>query len=212
MKVTKYEHACLVIEKGGEALVIDPGAFTSPLGDVHGVVGVVVTHEHPDHWTPDQLQRILAANPGARVFGPAGVAAAVGGDVPVEVVTDGDELTVGSFELRFFGTDHNVIHASLPSVDNTGVLVDGELFHPGDSYTVPPVPVGTLAAPIGAPWLKIGEAMDYVLAVQPKRAFPIHEATLSQIGKGMHADRLTWATEQHDGVFTQLDPLQSIDL
>ncbi|HWR84799.1 MAG TPA: MBL fold metallo-hydrolase [Rhodoglobus sp.] len=211
MKVTKHEHACLVIEKNDEALVIDPGGFTSPLSDVHGVVAVVITHEHPDHWTPDQLQRILDANPGARILGPAGVAAAADG-FEVQVVSDGDEVSVGGFALRFFGTQHNVIHSSLPLVDNTGVLVDGELFHPGDSYTVPPVPVGTLAAPIGAPWLKIGEAMDYVLTVQPKRAFPIHEATLSQIGKGMHAQRLTWATEQHGGAFTVLDPLQSIDL
>ena len=211
MKVTKHEHACLVIEKNDEALVIDPGGFTSPLSDVHGVVAVVITHEHPDHWTPEQLQRILDANPGARILGPAGVAAAADG-FEVQVVSDGDEVSVGGFALRFFGTQHNVIHSSLPLVDNTGVLVDGELFHPGDSYTVPPVPVGTLAAPIGAPWLKIGEAMDYVLTVRPKRAFPIHEATLSQIGKGMHAQRLTWATEQHGGAFTVLDPLQSIDL
>jgi L-ascorbate metabolism protein UlaG (beta-lactamase superfamily) len=211
MKVTKHEHATVTVDKGGEVLVIDPGAFTAPLSDVHGVVAVIVTHEHPDHWTPEQLQRLVDGNPGVRILGPAGFAAAADG-FEVETVADGDELTVGGFELRFFGSEHNVIHSSIPVIDNTGVLVDGELFHPGDSYTVPPVEVGTLAAPIGAPWLKIGEAMDYVLAVKPKRAFPIHEATISQIGKGMHGDRLTWATEQNGGTFTVLQPGESLDL
>ena len=79
MKVTKHEHACLVIEKGGSALIVDPGAFTMPLGDLLGVVAVVITHEHGDHWTPEQLQRILDRNPGARILGPAGVAAAATG-------------------------------------------------------------------------------------------------------------------------------------
>ena len=50
------------------------------------------------------------------------------------------------------------------------------LYYPGDSYAVPTgraVPL--LAAPVGAPWLKIGEAMDFVLAVRPARAFGTHD-------------------------------------
>ena len=91
-------------------------------------------------------------------------------------------------------------------------LVDGELYYGGDSYTVPPVPVNTLAAPIGAPWLKIGEAMDYVLAVKPKRSFPIHDMTLSQAGKSMTQDRIRAVTEQGGGEFFVLEPGQSYDL
>ena len=211
MKVTKHEHACLAIEKGGQTLVVDPGNFTLPLDQLRGVVGVVITHEHPDHWTPEQLDRILHFSPDARILGPAGVVAASEGHA-VQAVADGDAVQLGEFDLRFFGSRHNEIHSSIPIIDNTGVLVDGELFHPGDSYTVPPVPVGTLAAPTGAPWLKVGEAMDYVLAVGAKRAFPIHEATLSQIGRTMMADRLRWATEQGGGEFTVLEAGQSLQL
>ena len=94
-----------------------------------------------------------------------------------------------------------------------GVLVDDELYYPGDSYTVPEgVEVGTLAAPIGAPWLKVGEAMDFVLAVKPKRAFFAHELTLSVGGKQMHADRLKWATEQSGGAWMPLEVGDSLDL
>lgn len=189
MEVTKLEHACQVVTVDDARLVLDPGGFTRPV-DVTGVVAVVVTHAHPDHVTPEQVRGILDRNPAAVVLGPAGVADALAGaGIPVDVVTDGDHRTVGPFALDFHGTRHNVIHASVPVVDNTGVLVDGRLFHPGDAYTVPGVPVEVLAAPVGAPWLKVGEMMDWIASVAPRRAFPVHEATLSEVGLGMHIDR-----------------------
>ncbi len=214
MKVTKYEHATLILEKAGDLLVIDPGAFLTPPSFAR-VVGVVLTHEHADHWTPDQLRRIVGDAGEVPVYGPQGVADAVAAsefEGAVTVVAAGDEVEVGPFTLTFFGGTHNVIHESVPTPQNLGVLVDGELFHPGDSYTVPDVPIGTLAAPVGGPWLKIGEAMDYVLAVKPARAFPIHDMTLSVAGKSMHDERLTWATEQGGGEYFVLQPGESIDL
>ncbi len=190
MEVTKLEHACLVLTEGGSRLVVDPGGFTRPV-EAADVVAVVVTHEHPDHVTAEQLHGILGRNPGAVVFGPAGVARALAAEgITVDVVTQGDHRSVGPFALDFHGTRHNLIHESVPVVDNTGVLVNGVLFHPGDSYTVPDVPVEVLAMPLGAPWLKIGEAMDHLAAVAPRRAFPIHETTLSEVGRDMHASRL----------------------
>lgn len=212
MRVTKFEHAALRIDKGDEVLVIDPGSFTAPIDDLRGLVAVVITHEHPDHWTPEHLDRILRAAPGSPIFAPAGVARAAEG-YDITVVAPGDSLTVGSFTLRFFGGRHEVIHSSLPVVENVGVLVDGEFYYPGDSYAVPEgVEVQTLAAPLGAPWLKIGEAMDYVLAVAPRRSFGTHDMTLSVAGKTMHRQRLQWATEQGGGEFFVLEPGESLDV
>lgn len=211
MRVTKFEHAALRIEKDGVALLIDPGAFTRPV-PTDDVVAVVLTHEHPDHWTPDQLDRILADNPGIPVFGPEGVAKAAEG-YDITVVRPGDELTAGPFSLRFFGGTHAEIHSSLPIVDNVGVLVDDALYYPGDSYAVPEgVLLDVLAAPVGAPWLKIGEAMDFVLAVAPRRAFSTHDQTLSQAGLGMGRARLQWAVEQDGGTFVTLEPGESIEV
>jgi len=212
MRVTKHEHATLRLDESGDALIIDPGSFTSPLDDLSKIVGVVITHEHPDHWTSEHLDRILRAVPGTPVFAPAGVAAAADG-YEITVVSPGDVVEVGRFSLRFFGGEHAVIHSSLPPVQNVGVLINDELYYPGDSYAVPEgVDVDALAAPLGAPWLKIGEAMDFVLAVKPRRAFGVHDMTLSVIGRNMHRQRLQWATEQHGGEFFELDPGESLDL
>lgn len=211
MRVTKHEHACLVIEKADQRLVIDPGAYTTPLIGLDGVAAVVITHEHADHWTPEHLGRILERNEDAVIFGPPGVVHAASG-FNVTEVGDGHHVDVGGFSLRFFGEKHAVIHSSLPVIDNVGVMVDDTLFYPGDAFTVPPVPVNTLAAPAGAPWLKISEAMDYVTAVAPKRCFPTHQMVLSQIGQKLANDRLRKVTESAGGEFTVLEPGETLDL
>ncbi len=210
MRITKHEHACLRLELEDRVVVIDPGSFTLPLEDIHGLVAVVITHEHPDHWTPEHLARIRKRYPEVPVYGTAGTAAA--GD-DIITVAPGDTVTAGPFTMTFHGGTHNVIHESIPTIANVGVLVNDDFYYPGDSYAVPKdADIRMLAAPIGAPWLKIGEAMDFVLAAKPHRAFGTHDMTLSRIGLDMHRARLKWATEQHGGEFVVLEPGQSVEV
>lgn len=212
MRVTKHEHACLRLEREGDQLIIDPGSFTLPLQDLAGTVGVVLTHEHPDHWTPEHLRRIREHAPDVPIYGPAGVAAAAA-EFGIVTVSPGDSVTAGPFALRFFGGRHAVIHESIPTIDNVGVLIDDAVYYPGDAYSLPDgADVRLLAAPVGAPWLKIGDAIDFVLAVKPAHSFATHDMTLSRIGLDMHRSRLQWATEKHGGRFSALDPGESIDL
>src|SRR5690606_2399723 len=105
MRVTKYEHAALRLDESGESVLVAPGSFTTPIDGLSGVVAVVITHEHPDHWTPEHLDRILRAAPGTPIFAPAGVAAAAP-DYEITEVSAGDTVTAGRFTLRFFGGDH----------------------------------------------------------------------------------------------------------
>lgn len=210
VKVTKYEHATLVISSADALLVIDPGNFLAP-PDFTGAVAVVITHEHEDHWSAQNLSAILEKAPDATIYGPQGVADAASG-FEITVVAAGDVIQAEPFTLEFFGDKHAVIHESIPVIDNLGVMVNDELYYGGDSYTVPPKPVGTLAAPIGAPWLKIGDSMDYVLAVKPKRAFYVHDMTLSVAGKSLASERLKWATEKNGGEYKPLEVGDSIDL
>jgi L-ascorbate metabolism protein UlaG (beta-lactamase superfamily) len=211
MKVTKYEHSCLVLQQSGESVVIDPGMFTTLLTD-KDVVAVVITHEHADHWTPENLKRIVDQNPAARIYGPAGVVAAAEA-FDVTEVRPGETVAAGGFTLRFFGGVHAEIHRSIPLIDNIGVLVNDRLYYAGDSFDVPAgVEVDTLAAPSGAPWLKLSEAMDYVTAVAARRVFPVHDMVLSVAGKSLANDRLAAMTEAAGGKFFVLEPAESLDL
>lgn len=210
MRVTKHEHATLRLHDQGDTLIIDPGSFTTPLEAVHDLVGVVITHEHRDHWTPAQLDHLAQVAPRVPIFAPQGVADAAEG-YDITVVAPGETVTVGAFTLTFFGGVHAEIHSSIPRVDNVGVLVNERLYYPGDSFEVPGVPVPVLAVPAGAPWMRLGEAMDFILAVAPERAFPTHDMTLSVSARAMHVSRLAWAAEQRGGELVDLAPGDELD-
>ena len=205
----------MIVEHDNAALVIDPGSFTPPFPTPPNLAAIVITHEHPDHWTPEHLNRLRGAD--IPILAPAGVAAAVSESdavtLGITVVAPGQTHRAGPFTLGFFGGKHAVIHESIPVVDNVGVLVNDALYYGGDSYVVPDgADVELLAAPVGALWLKISEAMDYLLAVAPRRAFSTHEMTLSAAGLALGRQRLTWAVEQSGGTFIALEPGDAIEL
>lgn len=212
MRITKHEHAALRIEKDDSTLIVDPGALTNPLENLNNLVGVIITHEHPDHWSAEHLDRLRTEFADVPIYGPAGVAAAAA-KYDVITVSPGDTVEVGPFTASFFGGKHAVIHESVPMIDNVGVLIDDTFYYPGDSYALPDgAEVDVLAAPVGAPWLKIGDAIDFVLAVNPRRTFATHDMTLSSFGRGLGVERLTWATKQGSGEYVDLAPGQSIEL
>ena len=101
----------------------------------------------------------------------------------VIAVEDGDSFMVSEFRIDVYGKQHALVHADIPRVANVGYLIDQRLYHPGDAYHVPPVPVEVLLLPTSGPWTKAGEAVDYVRAVNPKLLIQIHEILLSENGQ-----------------------------
>lgn len=188
MKLTKYEHACFSVEHDGMTLIVDPGNFTTDFIAPEGVVAVVITHEHSDHFDHEQLTAIIDKNPDAIIISHPTITAQIEA-FESRAVLPGDHVSIGPFELSFYGGEHAIIHADIPAVANIGVLINDLLYYPGDSLVRPDVPVDTLALPIGAPWLKLSEAIDFVRDVSPRFVFPTHDAVLSDIGKSL-PDRL----------------------
>ena len=60
--------------------------------------------------------------------------------------------------------------------------------------------------------MKVGEVIDYVLAVKPKRSIAVHEMVLSQAGIGLSQSRIGWATEQNGGEHFPLQPGETLDI
>jgi L-ascorbate metabolism protein UlaG (beta-lactamase superfamily) len=184
MKLTKHEHACVVLEKDGAKIVIDPGSFSPGAADIiAGADAILLTHEHMDHVNEAAINEALAARPELRVYAPAALAGTFAGhEGQFTAVAAGDDWTLGSFAVTVHGSEHAVIHPDIPQIANVGYLIDGSIYHPGDAYFVPPVPVSVLLLPTSGPWMKIGEAADYVRAVRPQQIVQIHEMLLSDIG------------------------------
>jgi L-ascorbate metabolism protein UlaG (beta-lactamase superfamily) len=214
MRLTKYTHSCIRLDDGGRALVIDPGTFSETQLALAGVHAVLVTHEHADHLDAPALLAAAEADTSLRVWAPASVASSLGelGD-RVTAVGAGESFSAGGLAIRTFGGLHALIHPLVAApVANVCYLVENSVYHPGDSFTVPPVPVETLLIPIHAPWSKIGEVIDFTAAVRAPRAFQIHDALLNEVGSGM-VDRMVGSVGATYGTtYTRLAPTESVDL
>ena len=205
MKVTKLEHATLVLEKDGKTLILDPGFYTRPMDGYRDVVAIVITHNHDDHVHEDQIDRILKDNPDALILGTQEVAARLAPRNAV-AVHHGDFHEIGPFTAEFFGSMHIEIHRSIPLIQNCGVMINDTLFYPGDSYVTPDRKVKYLACPASAPWLKIGDVMDYISAVKPEHCFPTHNIHLSDWGNQLNNGRIKQVVEENGGVFEYRSP------
>jgi len=175
MRLTKYTHACVRLEHDGGVLVIDPGVWSEPRA-LRGADAVLVTHEHVDH-----IDVLRLAGLGVPVYAPAGADITGVDHTPV---TPDQEFTAAGLRVRALGGRHAVIYGGQPDCANLGYLVEERVYHPGDSLHRPEVPVETLLVPVHGSWLKTDEAIDFVRAVAPERAYGIHDAQLNDRGLG----------------------------
>lgn len=188
MKLTKFEHACFVVEKDGVGIVVDPGNFTHDFIMPKHVAAIFVTHNHPDHCDNQLIISILREHPTAVLLAHESIVH----DFPNEhtqPVNVGETVEAGGITLQFVGGTHEAIDTSLPVPVNIGVIIDDHLYYPGDSFYVPERPIKELALPASAPWLKISETTSFAKALKPSFIFPTHDAILSDEGQAM-VDRM----------------------
>lgn len=195
MQITHFGHSCVLVETGSARLLIDPGTFSADFEGLRDLDAVLITHQHFDHVDVERLPALLAANPDAQLVVDPGSAATVAErGLPATTVRPGDAIDLGGAAVNVVGGEHAVIHPDIPVVDNIGYIVDhGAFYHPGDSFFVPEQRIDVLGLPTAAPWLKLSEAIDFLRAVAPRTAVPIHEAVLA-------------APQMHYRMFEQLGP------
>jgi len=193
MELTHFGHSCLHAEFGATTLLFDPGTFSHGFEGITGLSAILITHQHPDHADPNRLPALVAANPGAALYADPQTAAQLGGDW--RAVQVGDVLEVDGLTIRGVGGRHAVIHPEIPVIDNISYLVGdaghpARLMHPGDALFVPDEDVEVLATPAAAPWMKISEAVEYLRAVAPRHAVPIHQGIIAPDARGIFYGRL----------------------
>ncbi|MEV6593068.1 MBL fold metallo-hydrolase [Streptomyces acidicola] len=198
MRITKYTHACVRLEHEGRVLVIDPGTWSEPRA-LTGADAVLVTHEHADH-----VDVLRLAGLGVPVHAPADADIA---GLRVTGVSAGEEFTAAGFRVRAVGGRHAFIYDGQPDCANLGYVIDEAVYHPGDSLHVPEQPIETLLVPAQGSWMRTAEAIDFVKAVAPRRAFAIHDAQINDRGLSSVNG---WLAQETDHGYRYLAPGESL--
>jgi L-ascorbate metabolism protein UlaG (beta-lactamase superfamily) len=220
MRLTKFTHSCVRLDKDGSVLVLDPGNFSTAeelREALDGVDHILVTHEHPDHYDADVVNEFLDHHPDVQVHAPGSIAddikSAVSAPDRVHEVRGEESFDLSPFSVRTFGGQHALIHPLVPIVENIGFMIDETLYHPGDSLIVPDaVHVRNLLVPIHAPWNKLHEVVDFVISVGADHAYPIHDGLLAERGLAMLTNHLKTFGGKYGTTYARLDPYESVDL
>lgn len=161
MKLTKYPQSNFLIENEGEKILIDPGNFTfekySP-DDFGTPDAILITHQHSDHMDTEAIKHFIEK--GVPMYGNHDVVSQFEGEsFEITKVEHEREFDAGRFKIKPIDLPHaKLLHCPLcdkplgkdvtpnkkctfhpdkepHQVDgppNTGFVINGLFFHPGD--------------------------------------------------------------------------------
>jgi hypothetical protein len=204
VQLTKFTHSCVRFDDGDKSLVIDPGVFSEVDAALDGASAVLVTHEHFDHVDRDKVRAALKADSRLRMYAPAPVAEQVDAGDQVVTVEQGSEFEAAGFTVATYGGQHALIHPAIPVVANLGYLIGG-VYHPGDSFAVPPAPVSLLLLPTLAPWSSGREVIDFAVSVRAPRVHQIHDHIATDVYAGIIEGHITRIAAPFGITFEHLD-------
>jgi L-ascorbate metabolism protein UlaG (beta-lactamase superfamily) len=181
MVIKKFLHSCILVEENDRRLLIDPGYFSFVEGllkpeDIGPVDVILLTHEHQDHFYPEAIKKISGKKQPV-ILGTRRIQALLEQEgIPSRASIVGTE-DVGGFKVQTVPAPHEPLPVLVP--ENVGYLINGTLFHPGDSFdfhltSSPKV----IALPIAGPWMTILQALKKIEELKPHIVIPIHDAII----------------------------------
>ena len=182
MRVSKYVHACLLVEDGDDKILFDPGKFSFIEGlvspdDFRDLSAVVLTHRHPDHLDDEALAKIVTNNPRAAILTNAEIEAQLSRRGISAEVFEAGRRAVGRFDVEATGAEHApILNAETPR--NIAYVLSNRLLHPGDSFDHSLDVyrgIELLALPIMAPWTTELEVAEFARRISPRQIVPIHD-------------------------------------
>jgi L-ascorbate metabolism protein UlaG (beta-lactamase superfamily) len=196
MKLTRYFQSCLLIEDVKARILIDPsGQEKDRIDDFGQLDAVLYTHEHGDHFDAEMAQAFVEQGI-APVYANASTAKLI--KASRTIVKDGQEFIINGLRIKVLELPHCLMVDGNPGPQNTGYLVGGSLFHPGDGVKLEGLSVDNLALPIAGPDISLKDAFDFAKQTSAKKVVPIHYDYL-----GGNPDFFATVANKH-GIKTQI--------
>ncbi|MCB9822945.1 MBL fold metallo-hydrolase [Candidatus Nomurabacteria bacterium] len=212
MKITKLVHSCLLIEKDGKKILVDPGVYSwqnEAVKNINfsGLASVVVTHNHPDHLNDEFVAAVKMVSPDAKWYGPGQVVEQLKG-IGIEASTSSQEEHVKFVESEH--ADLSPWYGEQP--DHISFLLFGEVLISGDCQTLKSAHGARILASAinGGPWgavvgfCKMIESMNE----RPKVVLPLHDWHWNDEARAAIYSKLPEVMGQFDVTFI---PLQTCE-
>lgn len=194
MEITKLVHSCLLINKDGKKILVDPGVYSWNNESVKSfnftdLSSIVVTHNHPDHLDDEFANAVKTASPNAKWYGTQ------------QAVDQLKSLGIDAFTnsqdnyVKFINSEHADLspwYGEQP--EHTSYLLFGEVLVSGDCQTLNSAHGARILAGAinGGPWgAVVGFAkMIESMSDRPKIVLPLHD---------WH-----WNDEAREGIYSNL--------
>ena len=92
----------------------------------------------------------------------------------MNVIEPNKEFQVAGFTIKPVGLPHCKMLDGSDGPPNTGYVINGTLFHPGDGIEIAGLTVETAAIPITGPTINYDRAWKLARSLQAKRVIPMH--------------------------------------
>jgi L-ascorbate metabolism protein UlaG (beta-lactamase superfamily) len=172
-KITWLGHASFRIE-GSLTIYIDPWKLkgTPPKADI-----ILITHEHHDHCSPEDVAKIASTN--TMIVTEKDAASKLKGDI--KIVAPGDTIEVKGINIEAvpaYNTDKPFHPKSKGWLGFVFELDSTRYYHAGDTDCIPEMenlkPDVAMIPVSGTYVMDVAEALKAVKLIQPKKAIPMH--------------------------------------
>lgn len=181
MKITKHAQSCLLVETENTKLLIDPGVFVTEkehfdLSKFTGIDAIFISHEHSDHFEPENIKQILINNPDIPIYTTETVKKLLDCK-DVNILNDKQAVQINEVIITGVKSQHGPLPNGMEPPEVIGFLIDDKkntFYDPSDTIELF-AKAEIIALPIcGKVVMDIQKAKEEALRVKPEVVFPIH--------------------------------------
>lgn len=187
MKLTKFEHSCVLVEDGENIFLTDPGIYAWESGNLNidslpQIGTVIVTHKHGDHFAEPFAKALIQKLPDILWVAPSDLHSTLK-DFGVKNVTN---QTNEIFKVT--EGEHDLVEPFGVQVKNLIVDYQDKITITGDTHNYS-ITNQVLFLAVQAPWGTTINALRLAIKLRPNYILPVHDWMWNQDWKQNVYDR-----------------------